>query len=275
MTEAKKSTRREITEAVFGSIAFATLTGCMSAKPEYTQPTVTPVATRRAVEAAPESTEPLTSLPAKYDKIIAQAEIMTKEFPQAFAEAATLKDDLLELQKLGRLEITPIPSGNPQIRILATVRPQVSSSNRLLENIYPKLFVSPEFFTLLPPIEQVMTLTHELGHYRKQVTLLENLIPDLKGKSMTAEVESKIDGVIRQIAPQEESRELFKNCAQLFAIRQRSPNFKISPFVPWEQPLPNSIDRTKTLYSVYLEVRSLPEPENDPRWKAAIQNFVI
>ncbi|MBI2110744.1 hypothetical protein HYT51_03105 [Candidatus Woesearchaeota archaeon] len=127
----------------------------------------------------------------------------------------------------------------------------------------------------MPPVEQVMTLTHELSHYRNQVILLESLLPDLKGKPVTAEAESKIVSEIRKIAPLEESKELFKNCAQLFAIRQRSPNFKFSPFVPWEQPLPNSIDRTKTLYSVYLEVRSLPEPENDPRWKAAIQNFVI
>lgn len=180
-----------------------------------------------------------------------------------------MKDNLLKLQKSGDLLIQAVDP-----RILATVRPQLNSQGGLITDLKAQVYVNPQI-TSFSPIEQVLLLTHELSHQRDQAQVLQDLLKTFKGKPDSRENISIIEKEISKLTFQMESKELFKNCRQLFAVKSENPSFRTRPPIPFEQPLPNSPNRTDTLYSVYLQVKNTPNPEQDPRWKAAVGNFVL
>lgn len=287
MKETSDKLRRRELFGIAGAI-FATTTGCLIAntqdfQPYPTQPPSSPTTPTALPTAQPRPTEtpkPAEGLPPEFNKVLTQAEIVYKEFPDAFADAANLKDILQEIKLKGRLTIEPIPTppnlNVNAVGILATLHPQpVVSQNGLIEGFFPALVISPKFFALLPPLEQVMILTHEINHYQRQTTLLNGLLNEIKGKPDSLELRSKVENEIKKYAPSEEARELYTNCRQIFAIRTKNPGFRFSPYGPWETSLPNSMDRSKTLYSIFLEVKDLDSPQDDPRWKAAIENFIV
>lgn len=265
-------TRREVLGIT--TLGLLTTTGCLSSSPESTSVSPPPVANRPAivptptvkVETTPTSTEQLNP---QFQAAISQAEALSRKFPSEFTDAKSLKDDLLKLQKSGDLLIQVVDP-----RILATVRPSVTITNGLIADLKAQVYVSPQIFSFSPP-EQVLTLTHELSHQKDQTEVLQKLLKDLKGKPATPENTSIIEKEITRLTFQMESKELFKNCRQLFALKSENPNFKTRPPTPFEQPLPKSLNRSETLYSVYLQVKGLPNPEQDPRWKAAVGNFVL
>lgn len=280
--EGPRATRREALKTVIETFVVLPATGCLIARtvpstlPEKTTlspkiPTATPLPTK-----VPEETPiPAEKLPAKFDKAIAQAEILAKEFPDEFAEAASLKEDLLELKRLNRLIGTPVQHSSTQQVKLASVDAAIISENGAVQDLYPVLNTPDFLFTAMSPIEQVMILVHEMGHYKSQQKLLAEILVEIKGQPNNPQINSKINQALRRKDMEEESRELYKNCRQLFAMRTRSPSLKLSPYAPWDQPLPNSLDRTRTLYRVYLDVKNSPDPEEAPRWKAAVQNFIL
>ena len=270
-----KHTRRE-TLPIMAIMTFLTTSGCMSSSPESTSPPPVPnrlpsilpsVATPgNKVEATQANAEGLNPL---FQAAVNEAAILSGKFPTEFSDAKTLKDDLLKLQRSGDLLIQPIDP-----TILATVRPQLNTLNGLITDLKAQVFVNPQI-TSFSPIEQVLLLTHELSHQKDQTQVLQSLLQNLKGKPDSPENISGIEREISKLTFQMESKELFKNCRQLFAVKSNNPGFRTRPPIPFEQPLPNSSNRTDTLYSVYLQVRNTPNPEQDPRWKAAVGNFVL
>lgn len=281
MAEIRKLTRREALASV-GGLVVATTTGCLVANPEAYQapyptatklPSVTP--TPRPPATPPEGTGTPEGLPALFNTIINQAESLARDFPEVFIDAATLRNDLTALHQSGDLFIQSLSTPNPNLILLATVRPLlVSSPAGQIEGLRPQLYVNPIISTF-QPAEQVIAMTHEVSHTRDQRIALNGVLDKLKGQPASPENIGVVEREINRLAFQMESKELFKNCTQLFAVRSKNPNFRTRYPFPFDLPLPNSTDRTKTIYSVYLEVKDTPEPENDPRWKAAVQNFVL
>ncbi|MBI4028891.1 MAG: hypothetical protein HY376_00820 [Candidatus Blackburnbacteria bacterium] len=260
-------TRREV--LAVQTLGILTLNGCLSSSPPplSNRPPTIPTPTVKVEPTAGANTERLNPL---FQAAVTQAEALSRKFPSEFADAKSLKDDLLKLQKAGSLLVQAVVDQ----RILATVRPQVIMTNGLIVDLKAQVYINPVIISFSPP-EQVLMLTHELSHQKDQTEVLQNLLLDLKGKPSSPENISVIEREIAGLTFQMESKELFKNCRQLFALKSENPNFKTKPPMPLEQPLPKSLNRFETLYSVYLQIKDASNPEQTPKWKAAVGNFVL
>src|SRR5258708_1061322 len=114
----------------------------MAANPASQIEHASPTAIKSAVAPTPlrpiETPKPIDEL-SQFTKALAQADVMVNEFPDAFADAATLRAELLDLKNQNRLLIQIIPAGNQLV--VAQVQPIARIEKGILKDLYPTLTI--------------------------------------------------------------------------------------------------------------------------------------
>ena len=155
-----------------------TLTGCLSSESQQLNSTPIPAVSlaRPNAQASAETAQVTEQLDPLFNSALIQAEQLVRTFPREFATAGNLREKLTTLSREKRLAIKPKMDG------YAEVIPGVGTNpNNTIATLTPLVNIKPELLNL-QPAEQVIILSHELGHENDMQVLFGELIKTLAGR---------------------------------------------------------------------------------------------
>lgn len=207
----------------------------------------------------------------EYEAVISKSAELFLEFPKEFSDANNLIQNLNNIYKDGLLNIYNISQENLDFPILSMIETEIRISKNIITSLRPKIIISPLFFDM-PTAEQVMMLTNKINQFKTRDKILKRLKPKIINKKYSPEIIEKINEYTNIFNPEIESEELFKNCSQIFALKTADSSFTLSYNSIIDKNIIKSTD--KSLYSIYLDVKDLPAPENSAEWKDAILWYI-
>lgn len=219
----------------------------------------TPTPTIRAAEIRDRlHTEALTKMFGLSDQLVQQ-------FPNEFAEAANLEEELTKLDGAGQIQFDAMRS--PFVLAwVGAAAPRVVGG-RILE-VKSVLFLTPSFFNLKQTEDQIIIFLNQLAKHEAQTAILQRHLVNRPA----VEVQNPALGLIinSQMLPQE-YQNYFRSCQQVQALKTRPQGFN-------SQVLEVADPRTGIkLYDLYLDILENDEVK-DPsnlRWQQAIRSLSL
>lgn len=199
----------------------------------------------------------------RFDTVIAKGKELEEKFPKEFAGGSKIAQRLKELVNTQEISVD---DENP-LSMGIVRNPLPYSEGGVIKVFNNRLAVGSQLLSLQPEV-QVMTLLHELGHYDDRRKILQPFI----GKADTPAIHDSYTKALNDFMLEAESKELFRNCQQLAALKSVNPNFTANQPAPFEAKLPTNGNRS--LYDTYTSIKTSPSGYKDGIWIRAVNGYL-